>query len=250
VATDADHLASETRLNRALLEALGVRLSLGPTRRLRGTYFLASSAGGVYAASPGATPYDEASATRALSPYGNEKLAQEATALAFSREHHVPTLIGRISNLYGPHQNVAKPQGLISQVGRAALQRRPISIYVPLDTIRDYLFVPDAALLITRVMERLSEDALRGKGTPAMIKIIASEVDSTVAAVLAAWRQALGRSPGIALASSEAAQLQPRRLSFRSRLWPELRIEPTPLRIGIDAVLRAQRRTLQRGELR
>ena len=73
-----------------------------------------------------------------------------------------------------------------------------------------------------------------------MVKIFASEVDTTVASVLGAWRQALRRPLQVALASSPAGRLQPRVLSFRSRVWPELRGCPTLLPLGIDAVRRDQ----------
>ena len=54
-----------------------------------------------------------------------------------------PVLIGRIANLYGPGQNLAKAQGLVSQLCAAQLERARSSIWVSLDTLRDYLFAPD-----------------------------------------------------------------------------------------------------------
>ena len=251
VATGADALAGETRLNVAFLVGLGDALDLGVARDLPGAYFLASSAGGVYGGSASPPPYDENSPVGAISPYGREKLAQESAADDFARASDVPTLIGRISNLYGPGQDVSKPQGLISQIGRAALRRRAVSIYVSLDTIRDYLFVADAAVLITRAIERLEIEAAVGprRQPGAVVKVIASEMDSTVASVLAAWRQVLPRAPGVALAANPAAHLQPRCLSFRSVVWPDLRIEPVPLPTGVHAVLQDQLRRLRAGEL-
>ena len=54
-------------------------------------------------------------------------------------------MIGRFSNLYGPGQNLGKLQGLISRLALSAVTRQPINIFVPLDTIRDYVYVDDAA---------------------------------------------------------------------------------------------------------
>jgi len=48
-------------------------------------------------------------------------------------------MVGRMSNLYGPGQNLKKVQGLISQMCLRVLTRQPLVLYVPLDTIRDYL---------------------------------------------------------------------------------------------------------------
>ena len=250
VATGADALARETRVYSGFMAALGDALGLGRPGAAPGSFFLASSAGGVYAGSATRPPFDEESPTGSISPYGAEKIAQEETTRCFARERGIPTLIGRISNLYGSGQDPFKPQGLITQVGSSALRRRPVSIYVPLDTIRDYLFVEDAALLITRAIERLEEESIGLSYPHVVVKVIASEVDSTVATVLAAWRLVLKRSPGVALAANPAGLLQPRRLSFRSRVWPELRVEPTPLPIGVHAVFQDQLRRLQAGELR
>ena len=50
----------------------------------------------------------------------------------------------------------------------------------------------------------------------------------------------LRRPLRVALASSPAARLQPRVLSFRSRVWPEVRGQPTLLPLGVEAVRRDQ----------
>lgn len=249
VATGPEALAKETRVYAAFIEGLGNCLDLDLASGVSGSFFLASSAGGVYGGSEDRPPYDEDSPTGALSPYGREKLAQEAIALQFASSRGVPTLIGRISNLYGPGQDVSKPQGLITQIGRLTLHRRPVPIYVSLDTIRDYLFVRDAALMVTRAIERLEDATERRTGSWGVVKIIASEAETTVAMVLTAWRQVLRRSPGVALAVHQASLLQPRCLSFRSRVWPDLRIDPVPLPIGVHAVFLDQLRRLRLGEL-
>ena len=83
-------------------------------------------------------------ATQPVSPYGFAKLDQEGLVATWAEATQVRTIVGRLANLYGPGQNVAKPQGLISQLVLSTLLRRPTSIYVPLDTMRDYLYVDDA----------------------------------------------------------------------------------------------------------
>ena len=240
VATSASALEAETRVVRAVLDALGSEIDRAPEIRAWGAVFLASSAGGVYGGSPVRPPYSESSPTGAASPYGREKLAQEAFAVLFAERHGIPVLIGRISNLYGPGQDLLKPQGLITQVGRAALRRVPLPIYVPLDTVRDYLYTADAGGLIVRSIERLEQEVGNTEVTGARVKIIASEVPTTVASVLRAWRQTLRRAPRIALASSPVGLLQPRVLTFRSTVWPDLAIQPTPLQNGVHAVMQEE----------
>lgn len=245
VATSPEELAQETELLTRFLESLRDRLSGDPPLAQAGTLFFASSAGGVYSASASAPPFDEGSPVCALAPYGREKLAQEELFSRLADACGVDLLIGRLSNLYGPGQKLSKPQGLISHVGRAALRREPVSIYVPLDTIRDYLFAADAGRMVGEAIAY--REASRREGAPngATTKIFASEVETTVASVLGAWRQALRRPLRVAFAASPVGHLQPRVLSFRSRIWPDVRGQPTLLPLGVDAVRRDQLARLQ-----
>ena len=245
VATDPERLEQETRLFRSFSEGLRRAVEQSAPHEAGGTIFLASSAGAVYGGSPARPPYDEASPVGTRSAYGQEKLVQEAVARAVGEALGVSVLIGRISNLYGPDQNPRKPQGLVTHVGRAALRREPLRLYVPLDTIRDYILAGDAATLIRRVMGRLEAEP----SSATVVRIIASEVGTSVAAVISSWKIVLKRSPGVVMASSSVGRLQPPALSFRSRVWPELRIEPTPLPIGVHAVHAAQLRELRMGRL-
>lgn len=240
VATLPETLARETELLTRFLTWLADRLSIDPPLAQAGTVFFASTAGGVYAASGAEPPFDERSPVAPLAPYGREKLAQEDLFSRLADACGVDLLIGRFSNLYGPGQKLSKPQGLISHVGLAALRREPILIYVPLDTIRDYLFAADAGVMVFEAIRR--REASRREGAPngAISKIFASEVETTVASVLAAWRQALRRPLRVALGSTPAGHLQPRVLSFRSRAGPDVRGQPTLLPVGIDAVRRDQ----------
>ena len=245
VATSPEKLAQETVLLTRFLAGVADRLSDDPPLAQAGTLFFASSAGGVYAASGAAPPFDEHSPVGALAPYGREKLAQEELFTTLADACRVDLLIGRLSNLYGTGQKLSKPQGLISHVGRAALRREPVSIYVPLDTIRDYLFAADAGRMVVEAIEHRGVSRHEGAPGGSTTKIFASEVETTVASVLGAWRQALRRPLRIALASSPAGQFQPRVLSFRSRVLPDVRGQPTLLPLGVDAVWRDQLARLQ-----
>jgi UDP-glucose 4-epimerase len=247
LATSSRALGQETVLLSRFLPTVADRLSSNQALSEAGTLFFASSAGGVYAASGVAPPFDERSPVRALAPYGREKLTQEDLFTKLASSCGVDLLIGRFSNLYGPGQNLSKPQGLIAHVGRAALRHEPVSIYVPLDTIRDYLFAADAGRMVVDAI-KLGETSRRGRAVPGTTtKIFASEVETTVASVLRAWRQALRRPLRISFSGSPVGRLQPRVLSFRSRVWPELRGQPTLLQLGVDTVRRDQLARLMRG---
>ena len=197
------------------------------------TMFLASSAGGVFAGSEG-SPFTEHSVPVPLAPYGHAKLQAEETVREFAVATGVPTFIGRLSNLYGPGQNLAKPQGLITLLCRAQLTRQPLNIYVSLDTRRDYLFVDDAARMAVAGVAAVSE---RGG---AHVKILGSGQSSTIGAILGDLRRLNRRRPPVVLGSSEQARFQVRDLRLRSVVWPPLSTHArTPLIAGMAATMQS-----------
>lgn len=256
-ALDTEHSMLQTVLE-ALVEGAGESAgegalvgpagSAGPGER--GSFFLASSAGGVYAGSGGA-PYDEHSPARPLADYGWAKLRLEATVTEWARAHAVAVAIGRIANLYGPGQNLAKPQGLVSQLCAAHLDRRPAMIWVSLDTLRDYLFAPDCAALVLDLMDRLrlERDRTPGAETLVVTKVLATQRAITIGAVIGELRRIFRRRPTIVLGASPTSSLQARDLSLASRVWPELdRRTLTTFPAGVAATLADLQRRKQRGE--
>jgi UDP-glucose 4-epimerase len=208
--------------------------------------FVASSAGGVYAGGSG-PPFTEFSDAIPLAPYGRQKLAMEARATGFAERTRVPTMIGRMTNVYGPGQNLAKPQGLISQVGKAYLLRRPISLYVSLDTVRDYIYVDDCARMIVAGMDRLGRSV---SGDRPVMKILGSGVPVTIAAILENYRRLFRRRPPLVLGDSPSRRFQVRDLRMRSLIWPELnRLARTTLPHGIGATVADLSSRLRSGEL-
>ena len=262
------------------LAALGETLDAlaAAPRGSDGAFFFASSAGGVYAGVD-APPYDESSPVRPLGAYGQAKLDAEALVTAWSHRTGMPSLIGRIANLYGPGQNLAKAQGLISQICRSHLTGQPVSIYVSLDTLRDYFFAPDCAELIVKGLARLRHEqsatqqgsdgtqqgsdvngatgslsgslsgSVNGQVTGLVTtKILASQRAITIGAVIGEMRRIFKRSPRVVLGASPVSALQARDLSLRSRVWPDLdRRTLTPLPVGIAATAADLQRKLQTG---
>ena len=127
----------------------------------RGAFFLTSSAGGVYAGSA-EPPFSVGSIPVPLSPYGELKLAQEQLVTE-ALGGTVPTVIGRVSNLYGTGQDLTKLQGLVSRLVLAAVRREQVNMFVPLDTIRDYVYADDAATMILELVRDAQGDS--GAGT-------------------------------------------------------------------------------------
>jgi UDP-glucose 4-epimerase len=247
VGTGPPELRRETDAFRYLLDA--VAAALASDQIGLGAVFVASSAGGLYAGSS-RPPYTEHSREAPLAPYGWNKLEQEAIARSWSADHKVPLLIGRISNLYGPGQNLRKNQGLITEVCRRMLVRQPFSLYVPLDTIRDYLFAADCGALVADGLMRLRHEAWSSSHLPAVVKIFASQRPSSVATVLAEIRRVTKQPVRVILAASPSARHQAPDLRMASEVWPELDHRPlTTLGAGVHKVVADLLAKMQLGKL-
>ncbi|HET7735303.1 MAG TPA: NAD-dependent epimerase/dehydratase family protein [Nocardioidaceae bacterium] len=222
VATPQEDLDEEVEAFRTLLDELAALPG-------QGALFLASSAGGVYAGSPDVPPYTEESQTRALAPYGVAKLAMEEHATSYARDHGLALLIGRISNLYGPGQNLGKPQGLVSLLCQAELSRQPVGVYVSLDTLRDYLFVEDAAAMVVACLDRLSPGER-------VTKILASGRATSIAALVGEATKVFRRRPPLVFRGSASSSVQVRDLRLTSVVWTDLDVlARTPLPVGLAA---------------
>ena len=197
VASSAGDTASELSLLTALVTALADRHPLTP-----GAFFLSSSAGGVYAGSAD-PPFDFTTPARPISPYGDLKLSQEQQATA-ALGSLIPVIIGRFSNLYGPQHNEAKGQGLIPLLCLATVRRTPLNLYVSMDTVRDYIYVDDAAAMAWDAVCL----AMRDADTGTRIEVIASGQPTTVAQVVATVQNVAHRRVPLALGTHASSQHQ------------------------------------------
>lgn len=181
VGTSEAGLLAEARAVRVLLEALATN------RRSHGTVFLASSSS-VYAGSVGA-PFHEASLVAPLAPYGFTKLDQEQAVTAWAAQTGNRVVIGRIANVYGPGQDLGKPQGLVSRVCLSLLLQTPLTLYVPLDTIRDYVYVEDCAEMVVAAVD----DAAQQPPGSATVRLIATGNGVTIGHLLHIGRRVVKR---------------------------------------------------------
>ncbi|MCL2788518.1 MAG: SDR family NAD-dependent epimerase/dehydratase, partial [Micrococcales bacterium] len=124
---------------------------------------------------------------------------------------------------------------------------QPVSIYVSLDTRRDYLYVDDGAALVCDFVDRA---VLEPPGSPPIVKILASGQSVTIATLLGEFRRLTRQGLRVVVAPSAAARAQAHDLRFCSRQWPELdRRTMTPLPVAIAATLADIQRRVQRGTL-
>ncbi len=102
-----------------------------------GSLTYASSAGALY--NEGRDVVDEGTEITNFSPYSESKIFQERLLQNFHEEKRVPTVVARISSVYGIRNKQNISQGIITNLIHANLIRKPIKIYVPLDLMRNYI---------------------------------------------------------------------------------------------------------------
>jgi UDP-glucose 4-epimerase len=225
----------------AIRNSAGLRCDLGHL-------FFSSSAGGLYAGAS-SLPITERSEIAPRSTYGLQKLKNEELLGVFARQNGVRVLLGRIANLYGPNQNRSKGQGLITAICQSHVIRKPANIFVGLDTVRNYIYVDDAAESIVRSMNAVTKDPVGSVET----KIVASKQNLTISAVLKDCQAVLGSAPSIVLSRSQNQAAYPQDLRMKSVHIPDAdNYEPTPLVVGVHRVYQSllySHRTGQLGEV-
>ncbi len=228
-----EKLALETRILSKLLDFIQAEPRLVS---IKGNLAFASSAGAIYA---GATNdiITENTPVAPTTAYAHEKLKQERLISDFAMSHiSITVLIARISTLYGMGQAKGKQQGLLVEIARRILRNQPIQIYVPFDTIRDYITANDAAALISNALRGLKNKS------GVFIKIIASEQPTTIAEIISIFKRITRRNPRIITSANKLSNLYSRRIQFRSIEVPiDEKIVKTSLLIGIAQVVAAER---------
>lgn len=223
IGTELPALQRETEILRKIVDSIG-------EQDLPATFFLASSAGGLYGGSR-EMPISEMTPISPISDYGNNKFEQEQIVRSWASRTGGRALIGRLSNLYGPGQSLSKRQGLISKICLSVLRKEPVRIYVSLDTVRDYFFVDDAARTIKTMLARSYDDVSEGGH---LTKILAAGRSLSIGAVLGEAHRVLGRRPNCLMTRSPAAAQQSPTHVFRSDVWSDLDGKwSTPLPVGI-----------------
>ena len=226
VGSSNSEIDRESELIETLFDAIKACKPVGVT----GKVFFASSAGGVYAGASNEM-IDEDSQPKPIATYGFGKLAHEEIFKKNSRQQQINCLIGRITNLYGPGQDMTKSQGLISQLCRSNLTKRPLNIFVPLQTARNYLYVDDASAMIAEFMQH--DDTL-------CIKIFASPQSITIATLIRTSYEVFKRRPLISLGINERTSMQPMSLHFKSKVKTEIDSRRfRPISSGLNQTIKA-----------
>ena len=239
MSSSAETVAPETR---ALSLLLGLLESEAPLLARLGVILFASSAGSIYAGSPDDI-ITEASAPAPTTVYANEKIKQEDMVRGFVLANpSAAAVIARISTLYGPGQAAGKRQGLLGHIARCILSNQPIHIYVPYDTIRDYIDADDAAAIIVGLSRRT------GLKSRVLIKIVASECPVSIAEIIGIFKRVAWRTPRVIRVADRMSDLYSRRIQFRSTVFLDgYNIAPKRLPVGICRVMMAESLEHRRG---
>jgi UDP-glucose 4-epimerase len=240
VASNDDQTALEAHQFRVILDAMR-EASVGDDR---GSLFFPSSVGAVYAGSD-SPPFTEETPVAATSPYGRLKLKLEEIVAEFSRETGTPSVIGRVTNLYGPGQRLDKSQGLISHLLLSRYGDLPATIFVPLETVRDYFYVDDCARLVLDSLLELERSGAK-PGT-VVTKIFGSGQGVSISSLLGYLRFITKAAPSVSIGRRPSAKFQAADLRIKSIVWPHLdRREKTPIAAGFHATMIDVLGTLQR----
>lgn len=114
------------------------------------------------------------------SPYGCSKGGADQYVLDYAKSFDLPTVVFRMSCIYGPHQQGNEDQGWVAHFFRQAMSGRPITIYGDGRQVRDVLFVEDlldAMLLATARIGSLRGRAFNIGGGPASTVSLLELVD-------------------------------------------------------------------------
>ncbi|MFV0389619.1 MAG: NAD-dependent epimerase/dehydratase family protein [Pyrinomonadaceae bacterium] len=101
----------------------------------------------------------EESLTEPFSPYGIIKRTSESFLQYAKQKHQLNYDIYRMSNVYGEGQDIGKGLGFINTALEKIAHHQPVIIYGDGENVRDYLYVRDAAKLLTLSLEKNIENS-------------------------------------------------------------------------------------------
>jgi CDP-paratose 2-epimerase len=93
------------------------------------------------------------------SPYGCSKGAADQYVRDYARIYGIPTVVFRMSCIYGTRQFGTEDQGWVAHFARALMGGSPITIYGDGCQVRDVLWVGDLVAAMRLAMDRIDEHA-------------------------------------------------------------------------------------------
>lgn len=112
-----------------------------------------------YVFADGAAGVDESAPLDFHSPYGCSKGAADQYVRDYARIFDVPTVVFRMSCIYGRRQWGTEDQGWVAHFGRAMLAGDPITIYGDGHQVRDILWVDDLVRAMRAALDNIERTA-------------------------------------------------------------------------------------------
>ena len=107
-----------------------------------------SSGGAIYGHVAEDRPATEEDAATPVSPYGICKLAVENYLAYFNRKHDLGYITYRLTNPYGPRQQLRNNQGVVPAFLQKIEQNKPLEVFGDGSNSRDYIYIRDATKMI------------------------------------------------------------------------------------------------------
>jgi UDP-glucose 4-epimerase len=229
VAAAAEGMAAETETLGRVAAALSERVRAAPGDRM----LFASSAGALYGGHRGGV-ISEGTPPAPITPYGREKLAQEAIVAQLGEAGVMRVMSCRFTNVFGLAGGRLKRRGLVAALVDSAMLRQPARIFVSPDTRRDYLYNLDAARLA------LAEVDAAGVGA-GQARIIRAGSTMTVLDLVGSISRVLRRRVPVVITESVESRVQPRALSFPPRCGIQAAVPTTSFASAVRAMAEAPR---------
>ena len=102
-------------------------------------------------------PVNETAALMPISPYGIFKCSMEYYLNYLNERFNLPTVVFRVSNVYGPGQNIRKGLGIINTFIERALQHLPVSLFGSGEAARDFIYIDDVAHILYKTADKTQQ---------------------------------------------------------------------------------------------
>lgn len=158
------HLAAESHVDRSLhnpsefayTNIIGTLNLLRATQaawndNYEGKLFYHISTDEVYGSAEHGGYFTESTPIDPRSPYSASKASSDHFVSAFHNSYHLPTIISRCSNNYGPFHF---PEKLIPLMINNIMNKKPLPVYGKGENIRDWLYVEDHAKAIDAIFHK------------------------------------------------------------------------------------------------
>jgi dTDP-glucose 4,6-dehydratase len=153
------HFAAESHVDRSIDDAapfistnvLGTQVLLDAARKAGVKRFVHVSTDEVYGTLGKEGKFTESTPFRPRSPYSASKAAGDLLAQARWETHHLPVMVVRPSNNYGPYQY---PEKFIPVMVTNLIEGRKVPVYGRGENVRDWLHVDDCCRAIELVLDR------------------------------------------------------------------------------------------------